>query len=133
MWHDAETVRGRSARLAELAAAAGRPVPSVSMLVLVNVDEDLERARAEVAAGLDGQYRLPLRAVDRWTAYGPAGRVAEALLAYRDAGVGEVLLLALSADPLAQYDRLAEVREMLGDGVACSCRRPSVGGDGGTA
>lgn len=113
MWHGAATVARRGERLAELATQHGRPVPGVAMVVLVNVNEDVELARGEVAAALDGQYRLPLQAVERWTALGPAEQVAKVLVDYRDAGVGELLLLPAAPDTIAQYERLAEVRRIV--------------------
>jgi alkanesulfonate monooxygenase SsuD/methylene tetrahydromethanopterin reductase-like flavin-dependent oxidoreductase (luciferase family) len=114
MWHDPATVRSLGGRLGELAEKEGRPAPGIAMLVLVNVADDRETAQADVAAGLQGQYRLPLRVVDRWTGYGTAADVAELLAGYRDAGVDEVLLLPMARDPLAQLDRLAEVRRVVG-------------------
>jgi hypothetical protein len=57
---------------------------------------------------------LPFRAVERWTAYGPAERVAKMLVEYCDAGVSEFLLLPETPDPLSQYERLAAVRELVG-------------------
>lgn len=113
MWHDAETVRRSVERLAKLAAAEGRRPPGVAMLVLFNIDEDLEAARTEVAAALDAQYRLPLRVVDRWSAYGPPARVAELLSSYAQAGAGELLLLPAAAKPLVQLERLLAVRELV--------------------
>lgn len=95
-----------------------RTVPSVAMLVLVNVNEDIGVARDEAAAALNGQYRLPLRVVDRWTAYGPAEQVAKMLADYRDAGVGEFALLPAAPDPLGQYERLAAVRDLVDSGQA---------------
>lgn len=130
MWHDAATVRELGQELAELAAGNGRTagedraganrrtVPSVAMLVLVNVNEDIGVARDEAAAALNGQYRLPLRVVDRWTAYGPAEQVAKMLADYRDAGVGEFALLPAAPDPLGQYERLAAVRDLVDSGQA---------------
>ena len=114
MWHGPDTVRARRDRLAQLAAGHGRPAPSVAMVVLANVNDDIELARQEVAAALDGQYRLPFRAVERWTAYGPAEQVAKMLAEYCDAGVSELLLLPEAPDPLSQYERLAAVRELVG-------------------
>ncbi len=114
MWHSPDTVRECADRLAELATALGRPVPSTAMLVLVNVNDDAAVARREVSASLDGMYRLPLRVVDRWTGYGPAEEVAKLLLDYRDAGVSEFLLLPAAPDAVTQFERLAAVRELVG-------------------
>jgi alkanesulfonate monooxygenase SsuD/methylene tetrahydromethanopterin reductase-like flavin-dependent oxidoreductase (luciferase family) len=113
MWLDPQTMRDRADRLEELAADQHRPVPSVAMLVLVNVNDDIEAARREVAASLDGMYDLPLRVVDRWTGYGSAEDVAKLLIDYRDVGVTEFILLPAAPDPVAQLDRLVAVRRLV--------------------
>jgi alkanesulfonate monooxygenase SsuD/methylene tetrahydromethanopterin reductase-like flavin-dependent oxidoreductase (luciferase family) len=113
MWQSPATVRRCGERLAALAADTGRPAPQVAMLVLAHVDEDVEVARREAAAGLFGQYRLELERVERWTAYGPAEEVAKLLLDYCDAGVEEILLLPLASRVATQYERFAAVRELV--------------------
>jgi alkanesulfonate monooxygenase SsuD/methylene tetrahydromethanopterin reductase-like flavin-dependent oxidoreductase (luciferase family) len=51
--------------------------------------------------------------VERWAALGPPERVAEQLIKYIDAGVGELILMPLGQNHLAQYERLAEVRRIV--------------------
>lgn len=116
LWHDAAAVSRAKERLAQLAASQGRPVPSVALVVNVNVNDDADAARDEVARMLDGQYRLPLRVVERWTAAGPAEHVAKMLIDYRDAGVDEFLLLPAAPGATAQYERLAAVRQLVDEG-----------------
>jgi alkanesulfonate monooxygenase SsuD/methylene tetrahydromethanopterin reductase-like flavin-dependent oxidoreductase (luciferase family) len=113
MWLSAETVRGCARTLSTLAAEYGRPVPSVSMLVLVNVDADAASARREAADLVQGQYQMPLRTVERWAAYGTPEAVAAMLREYADAGVSEFVLMPASADAIGQYERLAQVRELV--------------------
>ena len=84
--------------------------------MLARVDPDAERARRVAAEHLTGQYGLPLPVVQRWTALGPAAVVAEQLRGYLDAGVDELIVMPLGPDPLAQYERLAEVRELVAPG-----------------
>jgi len=112
MWLSPERVAERSQRLAELAADLGRPAPATALLVGVRIDEDAG-ARREAEAHLQGQYRLGLDVVERWTLLGSIDRVVEKLQSYRAAGVQEFLLMALGRDPLIQYERLAEVRSRL--------------------
>jgi probable F420-dependent oxidoreductase len=113
MWLEPDSVARQAAVLADLAAQQGRRVPSIALLLGVRVDEDLERARGEAAAHLQGQYGLPLHVVERWTALGGVQRVAEHVEAHRAAGVSEFLFMALGSDPIGQYERLAEVRVLV--------------------
>lgn len=109
MWLSAEQLIERGARLRALAQASDRPEPTITLLILVNVDDNLERSRQVAAEHLAGQYKLPLHVVERWAALGPPERVAEHLREYLDAGVSELILMALGDDQLVQYERLAEV------------------------
>lgn len=113
MWLSPDALLERGARLRELAAESGRPEPSTTLLILVHVDEDLERSRREAAEHLEKQYRLPLHVVERWAALGPPPLVAEKLQSYLDVGVSELILMTLGRAPLVQYERLAEVCAML--------------------
>jgi probable F420-dependent oxidoreductase len=113
MWLAPEAIVERGAHLRELAAESGRPEPSITLLILVHVDEDLERSRREAAEHLEGQYKLPLDVVERWAALGPRDLVAETLRSYLDAGVSELILMTLGREPLLQYERLAEVCGLL--------------------
>jgi probable F420-dependent oxidoreductase len=113
MWLEPDTLARQAGVLADLAAQQGRRVPSIALLLGVRVDEDLERARGEAAAHLQGQYGLPLHVVERWTALGGVQRVAEHVEAHRAAGVSEFLFMALGSDPIGQYERLAEVRVLV--------------------
>jgi probable F420-dependent oxidoreductase len=113
MWLSPDELVQRGARLRELAAAVGRPEPPTTLLILVHVDDDPERSRREAAEHLEGQYKLPLRVVERWAALGPREQVAETLRSYLDVGVSELILMTLGREPLVQYERLAEVCSLL--------------------
>ncbi|HEU4974425.1 MAG TPA: LLM class flavin-dependent oxidoreductase [Baekduia sp.] len=113
MWLTPGAVAERGERLAELAAAHGRPRPRLALLAGVHVDADRAAARAQAAAHLRGQYRLELDRVERWTALGSADEVAEQLQAHLDAGVDELVLMPYGGDALAQYERLADVGSRL--------------------
>ena len=77
MWLSPQQLAERGGRLRELASASGRPEPSITLLILVHVDDDLERSRREAAEHLEGQYKLPLHVVERWAALGPREQVAD--------------------------------------------------------
>jgi probable F420-dependent oxidoreductase len=113
MWLAPEAIALRAARLAELAEEHGRPCPRIALLLGVCVDDDLERARREAGVLLDGQYGLPLRAVERWTALGGAEDVAAYVEQHRAAGVDEVVFMPLARDRSQQAERLADVRARL--------------------
>jgi alkanesulfonate monooxygenase SsuD/methylene tetrahydromethanopterin reductase-like flavin-dependent oxidoreductase (luciferase family) len=113
MWLEPGVLAERHARLAGLAADHGRPQPRLALLVGVRVDDDLERGRREAEAHLQGQYRLPLQVVERWTPVGSIDYVVQTLEAHVAGGVEELLLMPLGSEPLRQYERLAEVRERL--------------------
>jgi len=113
MWLSPDTLLERRARLRELTATHGRPEPSITLLILVHVDEEVERSRREAAEHLEGQYKLPLDVVERWAALGPRDQVAEKLQSYLDVGVSELILMTLGRAPLEQYERLADVCAML--------------------
>lgn len=123
IWLSPEVISDRRDALAELAGARGRPAPSITLLILTRVDDALARSRKVAAEHLQGQYRLSLEAVERWAALGPVARVAEQLEAYVEAGVSEFILMPLGGDPLAQYERFAELRAALSGHVATSLAR----------
>ena len=113
MWLSPDKLHQRTGRLAELAAEHGRPSPTLKLLLGVHVDSDEARAREQARAYIQGQYRMELDRVQRWTPCGSVQRVAEYLAGHVEAGVGEFVLMPLSGDSLTQYERCAEIRELL--------------------
>jgi probable F420-dependent oxidoreductase len=109
MWLTPGRLAERAGRLTELAAEQGRPTPTLALLVGVHVDADEGRARAEADGHLRGQYSLGLESVERWTALGSIELVLSQLEPYLSVGVDELVLMPLAREPLAQYERLAEV------------------------
>jgi hypothetical protein len=79
----------------------------------VRIDDDRVRARAQAERHIAVQYAMPFENVERWTLLDSIDGAVEQLDAYRQAGVGEFVLMALGTEPLTQYERLAEVREQL--------------------
>lgn len=115
MWLSPEKVAQRSERLAELAELQGRPRPATALLILTRIDDDAAHARRQAEAHIAGQYRMDLDVVERWTVLDSIDGAVERLAQYAEVGVQEFLLLTLGDDPLAQYERLGEVRSRLAD------------------
>lgn len=112
VWMSAARLREEVVQLGEDAAAAGRPCPSVRLMVFVNVGDDPGRCRREAAALVRAQYDLPLEDLERWTVLGEAARLEDALGAAREAGADGFVLHAASPDWSAQYERWAERLEL---------------------
>jgi probable F420-dependent oxidoreductase len=117
MWLTPQRIAERSERLAGLADAEARPTPGTALLIGVHIDDDRARARAQAEAHIRGQYRMGLEMIERWTLLDSIDGAVEQLEAYRQAGVQEFLFMPLGREPLAQYERLAEVRARLYAGV----------------
>lgn len=115
MWMSPAKVAERSERLAELAAFQDRACPSTALLILTRIDDDPGHARAQAEAHVAGQYRMALDLVERWTLLDSIDGAVQRLAEYAEVGVQEFLLLTLGDDPLAQYERLAEVSTRLTD------------------
>ena len=124
MWLTPERVVERSARLAELAEEQGRPCPGTALLVGVRVDDDRGRAREQAAAHVRGQYGMDLETIERWTLLDSIDGVVERLDAYTEAGVTEFAFMVLGAEPLLQYELLAEVRARLAPAAAAGVPVP---------
>ncbi len=114
MWYDPEAVQQRVEKMSEMAEKWGRPTPSVGMIILTNVNNDREKARDETTRYLRGQYNLPFHVVEKWTACGPADEVVDMLSLYQKVGVSEFVLAPAAINFLDQYEKLAQVRQLLG-------------------
>ena len=117
MWLSPAQVAERSAQLAELALERDRPAPRTALLVLTRIDDDAAHARAVAEAHLQGQYRMALEVVERWTVLDSIDGAVERLSEYQAVGVSEILLLTLGPDALTQYERLAAVNDRLSAAV----------------
>jgi alkanesulfonate monooxygenase SsuD/methylene tetrahydromethanopterin reductase-like flavin-dependent oxidoreductase (luciferase family) len=120
MWLSPAKVAERAAQLAEMAFEHGRPVPRTALLVLIRVDDDRAHAREVAGAHLQGQYRMALDVVERWTVLDSIDGAVERLSGYLEVGVSEILLLTLGPDTLSQYAHLATVNDRLSASVAAS-------------
>ncbi|WP_433361923.1 LLM class flavin-dependent oxidoreductase [Streptosporangium sp. CA-115845] len=101
------------ARLAELAAAHGRPEP----VVVIGATGVLGSSpglptRESIASGITG-YGIPMEEAVQLPLTGKPAQVAERLAAYRDAGARHVVLGFAGGDWREQCDLLAETRALL--------------------
>lgn len=114
MWFDIPALQQRIDYLSKKSAEFDRDdKPHVGMIVLVNVNDDIDIARSEVTDYLRGQYNLPFKVVERWTALGSIEMVADMLKTYMDVGVTEFVLSPTGRDFKNQYEQLARVRQLL--------------------
>ncbi len=104
-------------RIADLAGEAGRGevVWRHGLNVWCGLDDDRERARRMLAAGMTAMYGLPFEAFERWSPSGSAEDVAAFLAPYVDAGVRDLNLICPGPDRAAVLARVAEVRRLLLD------------------
>ncbi|WP_037970899.1 LLM class flavin-dependent oxidoreductase [Streptosporangium amethystogenes] len=107
-----EVASGR-AKLAELAAAHGRPEPVVAIGAtgVLGPGPGLP-TREFIALGITG-YGIPMEEAVRLPLIGKPAQVAERLAAYRDAGARHVVLGFAGGDWRDQCDLLAETRALL--------------------
>ncbi len=112
VWMDPRQVEEATQRLANVAAAEGRPTPETTMVMFAGIgDETVCEADAERL--FRGQYDLPLDVVRAWTQLGSPERVAEGFQRYIDAGVAGFVIIPTRPDVLEQAEALAEVRGLL--------------------
>ncbi len=67
-WMSPDRMRERGEALAALAAAAGRPCPTLGLALSVHVDADEELARQRAGEYTEAQYGMPFERVERYTA-----------------------------------------------------------------
>ncbi|MBT2208049.1 LLM class flavin-dependent oxidoreductase [Actinomadura sp. NEAU-AAG7] len=104
-----------AARLRELAAERGRPVPRVYLGVHAVLGDGAadETARGAMVAQLGAAFQMAPEQVAEISLSGAPARAAERLAAYAEAGVDEIGL-ALDGDDFArQLDLAAEARSLL--------------------
>lgn len=113
VWVDTDRIKAAKVALASYSAAAGRPQPRIILMVFANIGEGSERARAEMAGLIEGQYGLTFSALERWVITGSREQAASRLKTYQDAGVDGFILVPASPEPCAQIERFAELRTLL--------------------
>ncbi|HEY8453154.1 MAG: LLM class flavin-dependent oxidoreductase [Micromonosporaceae bacterium] len=107
-----EEVAQGAARLADLAAEAGRPVPTIAVGAAGALGYGSE-ARDRIAAELTDAYGMPPERAAGIPLVGGPEEVAERLQAYREAGAAHVVVGFSAAGWRRQCDLLAEARSLL--------------------
>ena len=72
-----------------------------------------DRARAVVAAEMEGFYRVPFEAFEKYTPYGTAEEVAAALRPYVDAGCSIMNMKVVAESPEASIEAAGEIAQLL--------------------
>ncbi|MFN0148246.1 MAG: LLM class flavin-dependent oxidoreductase [Dehalococcoidia bacterium] len=112
IWQSLERFAQCRALIDETAAAAGREGAAIEMGMQfwTAIDADRGRAREMVAKGMESTYRLPFERFERYTPYGRAKAVAEAIMPYVEAGARHVNLMPVQGSPEENIERAAEVQ-----------------------
>ncbi len=111
--------RERWSRIKEYAAEYGRAdeVFDASLHLMVNIDDDVDRAKREAVEFLDRYYgtgAISPEKLDSWLAIGPPDAVVEKVMAFVEAGCTTPVLRFTDHDQLGQLERcLAEVMPAL--------------------
>ena len=106
-----ESLAAADAVLRDACAAAGRDEREIERTTNLNLVIRRDRAEAEAAWAEWCDIHLPKR--EQLDVGGSPSEVAEALIPYRDAGFGHVVLVFRSPFDLETMDRLAEVLDRL--------------------
>lgn len=102
-----------AASIAERAEAHGRRVDRLGMQLWCGLDDDADRAREIVAETMTALYGLPFEKFERLVPAGTPKQVAEAALAYVEAGAQNITVVGAAASPEARIDHAAAVRQHL--------------------
>jgi len=111
-------VAAAQARLEELAAGYGRPVPPVtaSLMTAITGDPDLP-ARDEMTRRLtdpDGMFGIPAEYVPSVLHAGPPGEIAARLAEHAGRGVERVVISVAAGNWFRQAELVARARDLLG-------------------
>jgi len=99
VWHSPERVAAGIARAEETAREHERIGPGRhGYLVWCGLDDDRARARRLVSDTMEGLYHQAFDRFERYTPYGTAEEVADTLIPYVEAGVGDIVLTAVADD-----------------------------------
>ena len=115
IWLSVERFAASGETIAEHATTEGRDPAGIElgMQFWTSVDKNRDVARALVAEGMEGTYKLPFERFERYTPYGTAQEVAEYLVPFVEAGARHINLITVQESDEERVERAAEVREAL--------------------
>jgi probable F420-dependent oxidoreductase len=115
IWQSVDRFRQAQEVIAEAAQAEGREASDVElgMQFWMSVAGSHDEARALVAKGMEGTYRIPFERFERYTPFGKAAEVAEFITPYVEAGARHINLIPVQGSPEENIERAAEVQVAL--------------------
>lgn len=115
IWQSVERFLQAQEVIAEAAAAERRSAEDVEvgMQFWMSVADSREDARATVARGMQGTYKIPFERFEKYTPFGTAREVAEFIAPFVEAGAKHINLIPVQGSPEENIERAAEVREAL--------------------
>jgi probable F420-dependent oxidoreductase len=115
IWLSVDRLRQAQERIAEAATGARRDPAAIElgMQFWTCVAGSKDEARSRVAAAMQATYRIPFERFERYTPFGTAREVAEAIAPYVEAGARHINLIPTQKTPEENVERAMEVREAL--------------------
>jgi probable F420-dependent oxidoreductase len=119
LWNSARRFIEAQQKVREWAESAGRPGHDFEfgMQFWCAVDDNREAARERLARRMEGFYRLPFSAFEKYVPFGPAAAVAEFIQPYVEAGCRHANLVLVDESPVRVVEAAAKVRELLNQGL----------------
>ncbi len=115
IWQSVDRFREAQAAIGEAAVASAREVGAIEMGMQfwTCVGADREIARAQLAEGMEGMYKVPFERFERYTPYGTARDVAEFIVPFVEAGARHINLIPWQESAEANVEAALAVREAL--------------------
>ena len=115
IWLVLDRFKESAEKIRDAATAAGRDPSAIElgMQFWTSVDATRDVARALVAAGMEGTYRLPFERFERYTPFGSAREVAEFVAPFVEAGCRHFNFITVQDSPPEVVERTAEIRAEL--------------------
>lgn len=115
IWQSVERFLGAQEVIGNAARSSDRDPGAIEMGMQfwTCVAADRATARARVAEGMEGMYRVPFERFERYTPYGTARDVAEFIVPFVEAGARHINLIPWQESAEANVEAAAAVREAL--------------------